>query len=378
MTTRTPPLLVIVAILAFAACGTSATSPPPAAAPALAPPSATAAPTPSGPTPTASPGLEARLDKMLATVDFNGTALLARDGETLYAKGIGFADQARNLPNSPQTRFRLASITKQFTAMAILILESRGELTAADRVCDYLATCPKGWAVITIEHLLDHTSGISEYVALPDVDLTTRVTPAQIVASVADIPLQGTLGETFSYTNTGYVLLGMIIEKVSGRSYERFLRDEILGPVGMDDTGYEHGDEGVAQGYKLGFVPADPLDMSIPYAAGALYSTVLDLQRWDAALYTEKLAPAAAMERYFTPLIESTGWGNFGYAYGWLAGEEDGHRLEQHAGGINGFATYIARYPDEHILVVVLSNRESAQGLNSFASTAARLARENP
>ena len=169
-------------------------------------------------------------------------------------------------------------------------------------------------------------------------------TPAETVASVSDIPLTRTPGTSFSYTNTGYVLLGMVIEHVSGKSYEQFLQDEIFGPLGMKDSGYEHGDTpGLATGYADGFTVADPLDMSVPYAAGGLYSTVLDLERWEEALYTDTLAPAADMARYFTPLIDSTDRVGFAYGYGQYIGDDPGSKLVWHDGGINGFYTQLSQ-----------------------------------
>ena len=181
------------------------------------------------------------------------------------------ADAASKRANSPETRFRIGSITKQFTAMAVLILESRGLIERSDSICDYIDDCPEAWKDVTIEHLLDHTSGIANFTDEPDFDGLEGATPAQTVAGVADIPLRGEPGESFSYTNTGYVLLGMAIEKVSGKSYAAFLQDEIFGPLGMKDSGYEDGDTpGLATGYSTDFNVADPLDMSVPYAAGGL------------------------------------------------------------------------------------------------------------
>ena len=343
-----------------------------------APASQAASPAVGTPTPAASVDVVAGMERILA-VDFNGSALLARDGEVLYEGGVGMADEAKGVPNTAATRFRIASITKQFTAMAILMLEERGLLSRDDPACSFLDSCPEGWERITIEHLLDHTSGIAEFSQQPDFDGTKAMTPAETVTSVADVPLQGVRGETFSYTNTGYVLLGMIIEKVSGQSYEAFLGEHIFEPLAMKDTGYEHGDTpGLAAGYLYGSAPAKPFDPSVPFAAGGLYSTVGDLHRWDEALYTDTLAPASAIERFFTPLVTGIDGSTTGYAYGVVVGEEDGAPLIFHPGSIDGFATYLARYPDDHINVVLLSNRESASNLSTLAWGAARLARKAP
>ena len=374
------PVIGLAVALVLAGCASSSSPGAPTAAPSSAA-VASAAPTPTstpGPSPTAVLDLEARLDRLL-TSEFNGSALVAKDGRILYAKGLGMADDKARLANTPETRFRIGSLTKQFTAMAILLLEERGLVKRSDSICDYIDDCPKAWKAVKIEHLLDHTSGIANYTDQPTFDPTKAVTPAEIVASVADIPLSWAPGESFSYTNTGYVLLGMVIEKVSGKSYEAFLEDQIFGPLEMKDTGYEHGDTpGLATGYSQGFKVADPLDMSWPYAAGGLYSTVLDLNRWEEALYTDKLAPAAAMARYFTPLTDTTDRAGFGYAYGQLVGDDRGSRLVWYNGAINGFYTHLSRYPDDHITVALLTNRRPWTDLGSLAQAAAKITRESP
>ena len=173
-------------------------------------------------------------------------------------------------------------------------------------------------------------------------------TPAETVASVADIPLVFEPGASFAYSNTGYVLLGMVIERASGLDYETFLRQHIFEPLGMADSGYEHGDTpGLAVGYVSEFDKAGELDMSVPYAAGGLYSTVLDLQRWADALDADALVDAAAMQRFLTPLADTTDRWPFGYAFGVFVGDEDGRRVVSHDGGINGFYTHLAWYPDD-------------------------------
>jgi CubicO group peptidase (beta-lactamase class C family) len=330
------------------------------------------------PTSTEAPSLEARLDVILGT-GFNGSALVSKDGKALYAKGLGMAEAATNLPSTPETRFRIGSITKQFTAMAILILESRGLVAQGDPVCDYVETCPKGWEAIKIEHLLAHTSGIANFTDQAGFDGMRAATPAETVASVAEIPLKWTPGKSFSYTNTGYVLLGMVIEQVSGTTYEAFLQDEIFEPLGMKDSGYEHGDTpGLATGYSEGFTVAGPLDMSVPYAAGGLYSTVLDLQRWVEAISTDRLAPTAEMARFAAPIAETTDQTGFAYGYGQVVGDDHGSRVVWHNGGINGFYTQLARYPDDHVSIVLLTNRESSPDLWPLAQAIKRTIEEGP
>jgi CubicO group peptidase (beta-lactamase class C family) len=378
------PVLFIVAVLALAGCASGEQPATPTGAPSSPPvasaaPAATSAPTSTpAPTPTATPDLEARLDRLFA-IDFNGSVLVAKDGEILYAKGIGMADNAKKLANTPETRFRIGSITKQFTGMGILILESRGLVERSDSICDYIDDCPKAWKSVTIEHLLAHTSGIASFTDQPDFDPMTASTPAETVADVADIPLAWEPGRFFGYSNTGYVLLGMVIERASGMSYEQFLGDEIFDPLGMADSGYEDGDTpGLAVGYRYAYAPAAAIDMSIPYAAGGLYSTVLDLQRWADALDTDALVPAAVREQFATPLVETTDRVGFGYGYGVHIGEEDGHRIVAHDGGIDGFYTYFAHYPDDDLTIVLLTNREQAPDLRFTAGVIARAVLDAP
>ena len=199
------------------------------------------------------------------------------------------------------------------------------------------------------------------------------------MASVADVPLAFTPGESFSYSNTGYILLGMVVERASGMGYEAFLRQRIFEPLGMADSGYEDGDTpGLAIGYADGFNEAAALDMSVPYAAGGLYSTVLDLRRWSDALATNAVVDADAMRRFDSPLQDTTDRWPFGYAYGEYVGEEDGHQVAWHSGGINGFVSNMARYPDDALTVVLLTNREDAGDVERLTASVARLVLDSP
>jgi CubicO group peptidase (beta-lactamase class C family) len=373
---------VIALVLGLAGCSSSSASDPRSSTAAVARPTASTMPAiPDSPdasvdgTPSAAPDINSQFSEILGT-DFNGSALVSRDGDILFAKGIGMADHANGIPNTPETRFRLGSVTKQFTAMAVLMLASHGFLKTTDPVCDYVDTCPDGWDAITIEHLLSHSSGIANFTEQPGFDPMKAATPADTVASVGDIPLGFKPGASFAYSNTGYVLLGMVVERSSGLDYETFLEQRIFEPLGMADSGYEHGDTpGLAVGYASEFEPSGALDMSVPYAAGGLYSTVLDLQRWVDALDAHALVDAAAMQRFVTPLADTT---DFGYAYGVFVGDEDGRRLVSHAGVINGFSTHLAWYPDDGLMIALLTNREDGPDLSTTAARAAALALESP
>jgi CubicO group peptidase (beta-lactamase class C family) len=287
---------------------------------------------------------------------FSGSVLVARGGRIVLSKSWGMANYELDVPNSPRTKFRLGSITKQFTAMAIVELEEKGRLKVTDTVKSIFPDYPGG-EKITIHHLLTHTSGIPNLTEFPDY-LKTQALPSPVLQTVErfkNMALEFAPGEKFSYSNSGYILLGAIIEKVTGRPYEEFVRENIFRVLGMGDTGYDHAEtvlKNRASGSEFtadGMANALFVDMSIPHAAGALYSTVEDLYKWDRALYTEKLIPKAGLDRMFTPFK-----GN--YAYGWMITSFAGHKNIRHGGGINGFTTDISRFPDDDACVIVLNN----------------------
>lgn len=305
---------------------------------------------------------------MLAAVEinhFSGVVLVARNGQPIINKGYGMANYELKVPNTPQTVFRLGSITKQFTSMATMILRERGKLDVNDSICKYLERCPAAWQPVTIRHLLTHTSGIPSYTSFPGFFEKNSVEPytsAGLVDLFRDKPLDFPPGEKFSYSNSGYHLLGLIIEKTSGKSYAEFLRENIFAPLGMNHTGYDDSRALVmnrANGYRwLGktFVNAAYLNMAIPYSAGALYSTTEDLLLWDQSLYTEKLVSRKTLDEIFTPYMELVPGG--GYAYGWGIGKKFGRQANEHNGGINGFSTDIVRFPSERVTVIVLNNNQ--------------------
>ena len=301
---------------------------------------------------------------------FNGSALVAEQGKVVYKKGVGMANMEWDIENSTDTKHRLGSITKQFTAMLILQLASEGKLDLQAPISDYLPDYPNGHnPQITTHHLLTHTSGIPNYTAFPGFfkdQSRDPYTPEEFVKKFEDEKLDFTPGEKFTYSNSGYFLLGVIIEKVSGKTYETMLQENIFTPLSMNDSGYDHHGEIIknrATGYeKQGneFVNSIYIDMSIPYAAGSLYSTVEDLYLWDQALYTNKMLSKEYMALYFKPYIPA--WGNSHYAYGWGVGKDvignttDSIYTISHGGGINGFNTNISRSPSDKTLIVLLNN----------------------
>ena len=306
-------------------------------------------------------GLASKVDEYMSTAvkrsRFSGSILVARDGKVLVSRGYGMANLEDEVSNTARTKFRLGSLTKQFTAVAILMLQERGALSLQDPVCNYLPQCPADWRPITIHHLLTHTSGIqnsdyTEAIKLP-------MSAANTVERLKDKPLEFAAGRLFRYSNSNYILLGYVIEKVSGRPYDAFLQENIFRPLQMTDTGYDYPRRVLkhrAAGYSSRgdtTVNAQYIDMSILYSAGGLYSTAEDLYRWDQALYTEKLLSKKSLAMMFTPFK-----GNYGY--GWYIAEQAGHRFISHSGWIDGFAASFGRYPDDRVTVIVLSNIDSA------------------
>ena len=310
-------------------------------------------------------GVAAQIDEYMKAATelgrFSGSILVAQEGKVVISKGYGFANLEHGIPNTPETKFRIGSITKQFTAMAIMILQETGSLNVQDRVCEYLTNCPEAWRQITIHHLLTMTSGIPNFQNFPDNERYERLptTAEATIERFRDKPLEFTPGEQFSYTSSGYVLLGHIIEQVSGLRYEDFLTQQVFQPLRMQNSGYDHPHtvlKNRAAGYgKQGTRPINAVhfEMDTPHAAGALYSTVEDLFLWDQALYTEKLISKSSLETMFTVFREP-------YAYGWIVADSFGHKMVTHSGTISGFRAAIARFPEEKVCLIVLSNIEEA------------------
>ena len=307
--------------------------------------------------------IDAWLNQIAKDAGFSGSVLIAYKNNVLLSNGYGLADREHKIPNTAQTRFRLGSITKQFTAMAILILEAQGKLSVEDPVCNYLSDCPPAWKNITIDNLLTHTSGIPDYTRFPDYRSTmaTPSSPTQTMERFEDLPLDFNPGEKWSYSNSGYIVLGYIIEQVSGQTYEDFLKQSIFIPLKLNNTGYDHNSNDLAVGYadRYSNLPFDFIDMSIPYADGALFSTIEDLYHWDQALDTEQLIPQAYLNKMFTPHVSIPNTEGWFYGYGWNIGQERGHPIISHGGSINGFVAMNARYPKEQITIIVLSNQQN-------------------
>lgn len=332
-----------------------------------------------------------KLDKLLSAYaesgKFNGSVLVAEKGNVIFKKGFGLADMEWNVPNKPDTKFRLASITKQFTAMAIMQLVEKGKLKLDVPISAYLPDYPKKNSdVITIHHLLTHSSGIPNLTSFPGFSKNisrNAYSPLELVKLFADSTLQFKPGEKFAYSNSGYMLLGYIIEKVTGKRYERVLQENIFTPLRMINTGYDHSRsllKNRASGYEKNgrvYINANSIDMSVPYAAGALYSTVEDMYLWDQALYGNQLLRKENMDILYTKHISSGG--NYHYGYGWgFGGIHLGNTSELietigHSGAIDGFVTQLTRIPSDKSFIVLLNNTGGAAPLGEMINSIAAI-----
>jgi CubicO group peptidase (beta-lactamase class C family) len=309
------------------------------------------------------PALEAEVDaylQPLLDLDLiSGSILIARGDEILLAKGYGLANREHGIPNTPETKFRLGSMTKQFTAMGILVLAYQGKLNLDDPLSKYLPDFPNA-EKIQLHQLLSHTSGVPSYNGVEGYG-ENYIKPwsiDEVIDWFKDEPLQFEPGEDWSYSNSGYVLAAKVIEVVSGQDYDDFLRQEIFEKLEMEDTGQDvfttvlpHRATGYGNAERE-IYNAPYRDMPFTSGAGSLYSTVLDLYKWDRALYTDTLVSTELLDRMMTPVRNE-------YAYGWFVREEFGHKLVEHGGAINGFLSQSQRFVDDDLVVISLFNYES-------------------
>ncbi len=289
--------------------------------------------------------------------NFSGNVLVAIHGKPIYEKSYGYANRELNVKNTAKTKFRIGSVTKQFTAMAIMILQEQGKLKVTDKLSVHLPDVPEIWKDITIQQLLTHTSGIMHAWALEGFGTHMMLyTPIEdIIEKFKAQPLVGAPGEKFEYSGTGYFILSALIEKVSGQLYENFLKEELFDKIGMTNTGADVPDLIIpnrASGYvtdSTGTYNATFIYMPILTGGGNLYSTTKDLLKWDQSFYTNALISKESKAQMFTTERNN-------YAYGWGVIKSDSLYRTSHAGGIPGGRARIDRYPNKGILVVVLSN----------------------
>ena len=305
--------------------------------------------------------IKARLDQVAqsyaAMKTFMGTVLVVEGDRVLLDKGYGMADLEWGNANAPDVKFRLGSLTKQFTATLVLLLEQDGKLRIDDPVNKYLPNTPKAWEKITLANLLGHTSGIPDFTQAKEFDVW-RMSPhthEEELAFFRDKPLDFEPGSRFAYSNSNYEVLGVVSEQVSGRQYADLLRERICDPLGMKDTGLDT-DELIlprrAQGYMQGkdaLVPARSESMTVPWAAGSLYSTTGDLLKWERGLFGGKVLSPESLRKMTTP-------GKGDYGLGLFIDVKNGVRSISHGGGIEGFNTGLKYVPERRLTIVILSN----------------------
>jgi CubicO group peptidase (beta-lactamase class C family) len=311
--------------------------------------------------------LTADFDKMLSaqfkTNETGATALVSRKGQIIYKKAFGMANLEYNIPMKVDNIFRIGSITKQFTAVAILQLMEQGKLNLQDSITKFIPDYPTHGHKITIEHLLTHTSGIQSYTGMKDFEkrMTLDLKPTELIDYFKNQPMEFTPGTKWNYNNSGYFLLGYIIEKVSGKTYPQYIEENFFKPLGMtnslfgSDSKIVKNRAGAYDKDSTGLVNAPYLSMNQPYSAGSIQSTVEDLFLWHQAVHAYKLVKKESLEKAFTKYKLNDGK-ETKYGYGWSLGDIQGSPTIGHGGGINGFLTQSIYLPKEDVFVAVFSN----------------------
>jgi CubicO group peptidase (beta-lactamase class C family) len=292
-----------------------------------------------------------------------GLALLvSRDGRVVRSQGYGLANVELQVPVKPETLFQSGSVGKQFTATAVMMLVEEGKIGLDDPLTKYFPDAPATWNQVTIRELLSHTAGFTDYPK--DFDMRKDYTEADLIKIVEGLPLAFPPGASWSYSNLGFLTLGIVIHKVTGEFYGDFLQERIFRPLDMSTTRIISEADIVpnrSAGYQLVKGELKNQEWVSPMvnttADGSLYFSILDLAKWDAALYTEKLLKRSSLEQMWTVVKLSNGQPNSGqYGFGWFIEIKNGHRVVEHAGSWQGFETQISRYVDDKLTVVVLDN----------------------
>ncbi|CAM4288353.1 serine hydrolase domain-containing protein [Paenibacillus tarimensis] len=307
--------------------------------------------------------LHAYLEPLAEEHKFSGAILSSMNGRILFSQGYGEANLELGVPNTPQTRFRIGSITKTFTSTAVMQLMGQGLIKLEDTIDRYFPD-QQGGTGITIHHLLTHTSGIPSYTADPSMAqwCAQSCTPRELAERFMDRQLEFAPGERYAYSNSGYALLGLLIEQVSGLSYGDYLKKHIFAPAGMTKTQVD--DPGMlvpmrAAGYHTAedgaLLNAPYFDISNAFAAGSILSTVEDMHLWDLALASDALLDASLKEQMFTPYAADSEQG-YSYGYGWIIQESPYGRIAAHSGGIPGFTSLLMRFLETGVTLHVLSN----------------------
>jgi CubicO group peptidase (beta-lactamase class C family) len=311
-------------------------------------------------------GRDLEVDSYLRGKNFQGTVLIAKQGKILFSKGYGLSNAEHQIPNTSKTVFRLGSITKQFTAVAILQLQEQGKLNVKNPISTYLPDYPQG-DKITIHQLLTHTSGILSITKFPNLSEIERQpsTPDLVMTYFKDLPLEFAPGTECKYSDSGYIVLGAILEAVTATPYEKYVQEHFFSPLGMKTTYFDHNQSIIpnrASGYGLDTkgmaVNAEFIEMSFPHAAGSLASTVEDLYIWDRALKGDKLLSKESKKQLFRVQAFSEN-NQISYGYGLFI--DDKNHIVGHMGSIEGFRAALYRHLNDDVTLIILSNRENTQ-----------------
>ncbi|MCU7934549.1 MAG: beta-lactamase family protein [Candidatus Thiodiazotropha sp. (ex Dulcina madagascariensis)] len=305
------------------------------------------------------------LQGYLDSISFSGSVLVSKEGKIIHSAGYGFSDKNLKTSNTPNTQFYIASLTKQFTAMAIMQLQENEKLNINDPIAQYLPNFPNG-SLITIKQLLNHSSGLYDFTDKWEEIKTLNISTQNIVDMFKNEPLRFKPGSKVSYSSSGYILAGLLIEKVSGTSYSNYIETHIFKPLKMSSSSYGYSNKmktSKAIGYKDS-VPQQSVNMSIPFSAGGLASSVFDFYLWDRSFYDLSLIGKDSLD-YMFPSDRSALGAGFGtgkfkvvMGLGWGIYETDFGAEYSHVGNVDGFSTVVSRYPDEKLLIVILSNED--------------------
>ncbi|HYE53921.1 MAG TPA: serine hydrolase domain-containing protein, partial [Chitinophagaceae bacterium] len=311
--------------------------------------------------------LTSKLDEFLSVLQrtnkFNGVALVAKDGKILLNKGYGWRDAHKRVLHDEHSIFQIGSITKQFTATVVLYLQEQGKLRVSDTIGKYVPGFPNGGR-ITIEHLLTHTSGIYSYTndsRFMNVQAVKPIALDSLINIFRNKPLDFQPGAQYRYNNSGYILLGYIIQKVSGKPYEQMVRELIFRPAGMQHSGFDFkglkAPERSTGYFALAYdtIRSTLVDSSVSYAAGSIYATAEDLYKWSKALLADKVIKRSSINKAFTPYKNN-------YGYGWAIDSLEGKRIIEHNGGIFGFTSDMLWVPADGVCIVLLSNKPEMLG----------------
>lgn len=314
------------------------------------------------------------IDRYSKKNEFSGSILIAKDDEILLNKGYGTADYNTNLPNKPQTVFQIASLTKQFTATGILMLQEQKLLNVNDTLSKYIPDYPNG-DNITIYNLLTHTSGIPEYLdyaeSIDSENHTLTYTPEELIELFKNEPFNFNAGTAFEYSNSNYILLGYIIEKVSTMKYEDYIENNIIMPLNLTSTGFLS-NEAASKNKSIGYyfinkhsnehAEAPKTEGLMSYSAGEIYSTSEDLLKWENALFSEQVITKESLDQMFTPYLNN-------YSYGWFTYENaDEDKIVFHSGNLPGYTSFVEKNLNKNYLIIILCNENIDETINNLST----------